>query len=97
MSPTRRLIAVLAAATGLAVPAVAGAGAVSATLDLRFTVLATCSVQAGVGVQGVQVDCPSSTPYQLSRASAPASAQAPSAAQPAPVASADGQRWTVYF
>lgn len=82
-----RLLAASLAAITLALPAMAGAGVVSRTIEVRFTVLATCSVSTAHTSQ-VAVDCASaSTPWLLDAASAPAVADA------AP----DARRVTVYF
>ena len=81
---SRLLAATLAAAT-LALPAVADARAVPASFEMRFVVLATCSVNvAGT----VDVACTSpATPFLLDASPVPASHGA------AP----DARRVTVYF
>ena len=81
-----RPLAACLAAVILALPAVADARAVTATFEMRFTVLASCSVQVAHGAR-VDVDCASpATPYLVDGAM-------PAAA----IANPDARRVTVYF
>jgi hypothetical protein len=83
---SRFLAAALAALT-LTVSVGADARVVSSSMEMRFTVVATCSVSVANAVR-VNVDCASpTTPFQLNTAPA----------QSLQVAGPDAGRVTVYF
>jgi len=89
-----RTLAVLLSAAALALPATVGARVVSASIEVRLVVVASCSVNLAGGKR-IDVDCASrATPYRLDGAAGAANtAGAPSLH----VAGPDAQHVTVYF
>jgi hypothetical protein len=82
-----RLLAAALAATTLTVAFCADARVVSSSMEMRFAVVATCSVSVANAVR-VNVDCASpATPFQLNTAPA----------QSLQLAGPDAGRVTVYF
>ena len=85
MLPLSRLLAAALAATTLTVAVGADARVVSSSMEMRFTVVATCSVSVA---NAVRVDCASpTTPFQLTTAPA----------QSLQLDGPDAGRVTVYF
>jgi len=88
------LSALLLSAFGFTGNALAAGNVASATMQVSFVVLESCTVQTADASKAPSVACAHQAPVQVS----PQAAQAVQAAAPSQtVAAIDGQAWQVYF